>query len=231
MNPNVSFLLSLLVLLPLTIGLIRFKKIRNDYRPFFWLIVLAVLAELFSYISIKLFRNNAVVSNIYYLVECMLILYQFHRWKFHRKPNAWYLALAVICLLIWVTENLVFFQIAQFRPVFRISYSFLLVVLSINEINYLITHENRHLFKNARFLICLAFIIYFFYQILFEGSLHLVKNPDISNKIILLSIGINALANIIYAVAMWLIPENMFDFKKTMDALQKETNPGHAEPG
>jgi hypothetical protein len=229
MNPDISFLLSLLVVLPLAIGLIRLKKIKSDYRPFFWLIVLAVLTELFSFISIRLFRNNAVVSNVYYLLECMLILYQFYRWRFHAQPRKWYWVIPALFLLIWIIENLILFKIVLFSPVFRISYSFLLVVLSINEINYLITHENRHLFRNARFLICIAFIIYFLFQILFEGSLYIVTNPDVSNKIILLSIGINALANIFYAAAMWFLPENMFDFKKTMATLQTQTNPENAD--
>lgn len=223
MNNYLSFILSLLVLLPLTIGLIRYKRIKNDYRPFLVVIMLAVLAELFSYMTIKLFKNNAVVSNVYYLLECMLLLYQFYRWRFYTTPRSWYWVIPAVFLLIWIMENLVYLQITEFSPVFRISYSFLLVVLGINEINYLITHENRQLFRNARFLMCIGFIIYFLYQILFEGSLYVVTNRDISNKIILLSICVNALANIIYAAAMWFIPENMFDFKKTMAHIE-ETN-------
>lgn len=223
MNNYLSFLLSLLVLLPLTIGLIRYKRIKNEYRPFLLVIMLAVLSEVFSYITIKLYKNNAVVSNVYYLLECMLLLYQFYRWRFHTNPRPWYWVIPAVYLVVWITENLVFMKITGFSPVFRIGYSFLLVVLSINEINYLITHENRQLFRNARFLICIGFIIYFLYQILFEGSLYVVTNRDISNKIILLSIGVNALANIIYAAAMWFIPENMFDFKKTMASIE-ETN-------
>jgi hypothetical protein len=221
MNNYLSFLLSLLVLLPLTIGLIRYKRIKNEYRPFLVVIMLAVLAEVFSYITIKLFKNNAVVSNVYYLLECMLLLYQFYRWRFHTKPRSWYWVIPAMFLILWIMENIVYMKITEFSPVFRISYSFLLVVLSINEINYLITHENRHLFRNARFLICIGFIIYFLYQILFEGSLYVVTNRDTSNKIILLSICVNALANIIYAAAMWFIPENMFDFKKTMASIEE----------
>jgi hypothetical protein len=122
-------------------------------------------------------------------------------------------------------ENIAFMGIARFGHVFRISYAFLLVMLSINEINYLITHENRQLFRNARFLICMGFIIFFLYQVLFEGSLYIAEtdgNTAISNKIISLAIYVNVLVNIIYAVAMLFIPEQMSDFDRTMEKYRKQ---------
>lgn len=225
MNNFVSFLFSQSVLLPLIIGLIRFRKIQSSYRPFVILIMAAALTELLSFLSIRLFRTNAIVSNVYCLAECLLILYQFYRWRFHARPRKWYWTIPALCVLIWLTENLVFFKILEFGPVFRVSYAFLAVMLSINEINYLITHENRQLFKNARFLICIGFIVYFLYQILFEGALLLADSETdtaISNKIISLSVYVNVLVNIVYAAAMWMIPENMFDFDHTMKNIQKQ---------
>jgi hypothetical protein len=225
MNNFVSFLFSQSVLLPLLIGLIRLRRSESRYRPFLVLIMVAALTELLSFISIRLFRTNAIISNVYYLVECMLIIYQFYRWRFYAKPRTWYWAVPALCLLIWVVENLVFIKILEFSPVFRISYSFLVVMLSINEINYLITHENKQLFRNARFLICMGFIIYFLYQILFEGALFLSQTEgktEISNKIIFLSAYVNVLSNVIYAAAIWFIPENKFDFDRTLRKLQRQ---------
>lgn len=224
MNNFVSFLFSQSILLPLIIGLIRIRKIQSSYHPFLALILLGALTELFSFITIRLFDSNAIVSNIYSLLECMLILYQFYRWRFYTMPRKWYWIIPAICLLIWFTENIVFMYITQFRPVFRISYAFLVVMVSINEINYLITHENRQLFKNARFLICMGFIIFFIYQILFEGTYYIAKtggDPVISNKIFSLQVYINVFVNMIYAVAMLLIPEKMFDFERTMEKFKK----------
>lgn len=225
MNNFASFLLSQSILLPLLIALARIRKIQSNYYPFVALIALAALTELLSFIAIRLFETNAVVSNIYCLLECLLILYQFYRWRFYTQPRRWYWIIPTFCVLVWVTENLVFMNITSFGPVFRISYAFLVVMLSINEINYLITHENRQLFRNARFIICIGFIIFFLYQILFEGSLYIAQadnSPMISNKIISLSAYINVLVNIIYAVAMLLIPEKMFDFKRTMENIEKQ---------
>lgn len=225
MNIFVSFLFAQSILLPVIIGLIRIRKIQRSYYPFVALIMLGALSELFSFLSIRYYQSNAVVSNTWCLVECLLILYQFYRWRFYAKPRAWYWMVPAVCVLIWITENIVFMQITRFGHVFRISYAFLLVMLSINEINYLITHENRQLFKNARFLICIGFIIYFLYQILFEGSfyrLEINKNEVVSNKIISLLVYINVLTNAIFAVAMLFIPVKMSDFDRTMEKYRKQ---------
>lgn len=223
MNNFVNFLFSQSILLPLFIGLVRFRKIQSNYHPFVALILLGTLSELASFISIRLYNTNAVVSNIYSLVECMLILYLFYSWRLYAKPRKWYWVIPAVMLLIWITENLVYMYITRFGPVFRVSYAFVIVMLSINEINYLITHENRQLVKNARFLICIGFIIFFLYQILFEGALYIsASKPEIYRQIFSLQVYVNVFVNLIYAAAMLLIPVKMFDFDRTMENFKKE---------
>lgn len=225
MNNFESFLVSQLLLLPLIIGLIRIRKIQSSYYPFLALLILGEINEIVSFLCIRYYETNVVPFNIYSLLECLLILYQFYRWRFYAKPRSWYWAVPVVITLAWITEYLVFMQITHFSFVFRVSYAFMIVMLSINEINYLITHENRQLFKNARFLICLGFIIYFLYQILFEGAYLIIandRNEVVSNKIISLQVYVNALANIIFAVAMWFVPEKMFGFERTMENFRKQ---------
>jgi hypothetical protein len=220
-----SFLVSQLILLPLIIGLIRIRKIHSSYYPFLALIILGEINEIASFLSIRYFQTNAVPFNIYSLLECLLILYQFYRWRFYAKPRAWYWAVPALFALAWIIEYLVFMQITRFSFVFRVSYAFVVAMLSINEINYLITHENRQLFKNARFLICMGFIIYFLYQILFEGAYLIIardKNEVVSNQIIRLQVYVNALANLIFAFAMWFVPEKIVGFDRAMENYRKQ---------
>ena len=217
-----TFLLSLSILLPFVIGLIRFRKIHTSYHPFIALIVVGLLAELVSRYSIKRFQNNAVVTNVFFLIECMLILYQFYRWRFYSKPRKWYWIVPVLFVLGWIAEFFVFHNITEFSPIFHVSYSFLVVMLSINEINYLITHENRQLFRNARFLICLGFIIFFIYQILLEWSYTATENKSIGEILTTYQSYINLLTNIIYAIAMLYIPAKKFDFERTMESLRDQ---------
>src|SRR5688500_13037200 len=113
-----TFLLSLSILLPFIIGLIRFRKIHTSYRPFLALIALGVLTELLSRWSIRKFQSNAVVTNVYFLLECMLILYQFYAWRFYSNPRRWYWIVPVLFLVGWVIENIMFDKIHDFSPFF-----------------------------------------------------------------------------------------------------------------
>jgi hypothetical protein len=213
-----SFLFSLSVLIPFGLGLVRLSVIRRQYRPFILLLGAAVLSEILSRVCIKLFKTNAVVINLYSLIECLIILYLFYNWRQQKNSRKWILVGGVICVSIWFVENLLFWEIETFSPVFRSVYAFFIVILSINEINYLIIHESRHLLKNARFLICIGFLVYFLYQILLEGALYVTQTEDaktFSNRIIWLSIYINILVNIIYAIAIWFIPTKIsLNFKQ-----------------
>lgn len=218
-NLDNSFLLSLVVLFPFISGLVRLKNIRQMYLPFIALIAVAIVTEVASFITIKQYENNSPVINIYSLAEYGLIIYQFYCWRYHSRTKKWYPVLGVLCGLIWIIENLVIGHITYVGPIFRVSSAFVLVILSINEINYLIIHENRNLLKNARFLICIGFLIYFLYQILLEGSIYISQQEKNATaaKIIELSMYINAMVNIIYGVAMWFIPKRtLFNFKNAI---------------
>jgi hypothetical protein len=80
----------------------------------------------------------------------------------------------------------------------------------VNKINYMITHDNRNLFRNPRFLICIAFIIYFIYMIVYRWAYQVSvlssSETQITDIIIFLMAYINALTNGIFAIAFLLIP-------------------------
>jgi len=214
------FVLSLSILLPFLSWLFCRKNMDPSYWPFIALIILGVVTELASRWSIRMFDTNAIVINIYSLLECLLIIAQFYCWRGNKQLRRRYLAVAVITGLIWCTENIVRgYLIVQ--PVFRISYAFAIVILSINEINYLITHASRQLLRNARFLICLGFLVFFLYQILLEGALF-ISTPQnhVSDIFKEMYAYINTLVNITYAIAIWFIPKRStftFPIKPTSD--------------
>jgi hypothetical protein len=72
----------------------------------------------------------------------------------------------------------------------------------------MITHDNRNLLRHPEFLICIGFIIFFIYKIIYEWAYQtsLYGATDITTTIILLFGYINALTNIIFAIAMVKIP-------------------------
>jgi hypothetical protein len=215
------FLLSLTVLFPFIVGLIRSRQISRLYRPFLFLIIAAVIADVTGRITIELIRSNYLVINIYSIIECLLIIAQFYYWRYHSRTKRWYPYFAVLCLGIWIWENLIFRNPNQdVGNIFRISEAFILIILSVNEINYLLINDNKNLLKSARFLICAGFLIYFIYQILLEGAIYIStkQQSGITSKIIQVSSYINALVNIIYGIAMWYIPKRTsLRFKDTIE--------------
>jgi hypothetical protein len=142
------------------------------------------------------------------LLEWTLIAWQFHVWGFLKQNKRAFYGLLVFTTTFWIGENLFFHNITGIVPYFRFLYFFLIVLLSINKINFMITHDNRNLFRNPRFLLCIGFIIYFIYMIVFYWAFEvsLFGKTEISNIITFLMAYMNAFTNIIYAIAFLLIP-------------------------
>lgn len=185
------------------------RRIGKGYQPFFILIVLAVAAEIVDFYFIKVrHHSNAVPNNIYALLESILIVWQFHVWGLLRTRKSGVYILIAFLVLVWITEDLVFGHLWEFPPYFYFTYSFLTVLLSVNKINYMITHDNRNLLKRPDFLICIGLIIFFIYKIIYEWAyqVSLYDSTHITSTIIALFAYINALTNIIFAVAFLLIP-------------------------
>lgn len=209
MRPMIFFLLSQSILLPLITGLIRLRRIDKSYRPFFILLVIGILTELISFVIIqKLYKSNIVILNIYTLLEWILIAWQFHAWGFLKQRKKTFYLLLILTTLWWVAENCVLHALTEMTPYFHFLCNFLIVLLSVNEINFMITHQNRNLFRNPKFLICIGFIIYFLYMIVYYWAFEISRfgKPGISLSIMFFVAYVNAIANIIYAIAFLLIP-------------------------
>jgi hypothetical protein len=209
MKPFLIFLISQTILLPIIAGLIRLRRIGKSYQPFYILLWIGFLTEVISFILIKHYhRSNSIPINLYTLVEWTLIAWQFHVWGFLKQKVWVFYALLMAVALFWAIENLVFGKITDFSPYFCSSYAFGIVLLSIRTINFMITHD-RNLFRNTKFLICIGFIIYFLYMILYYWASAVSmygKSVASSTSIFYLMAYINALTNIIYAIAFLLIP-------------------------
>jgi len=204
------FLISQSILLPIITGLISLRRVGRVYQPFFTLLLIGFLTEVISFILIqgRQGRSNAISVNVYVLIEWTLIAWQFHVWGFLRQQKKLFYGLLVFSALLWVAENFIFGDIMNVVPYFRFYYFFLIVLLSVNKINYMITHDNRNLFRNPRFLICIAFIIYFIFMILYFWAYQVsrIGKTEITSAIIFLMAYVNALTNSIFAIAFLLIP-------------------------
>jgi hypothetical protein len=201
-------LLSYVIFIAAIIGLLRFKKIIPVYRPFFYFVWWSALNEVVSTITSNIWHNNAVNSNIYVLFEFLLIIWLFRNINQVVYPK-WFFPVTVISgVLFWILDNLAFHSIFTFNSLFRVFYSFIVVYLSIEEINSLLFYRGKSIIKNPKFMICFIFIIYFTYKAAFEvfffvdfrmSKVFYIKLYDIL-------VIVNLFSNILYGVVALCIP-------------------------
>jgi len=213
MNETLVLVSSFSLVFAAVIGWIRFKKINPAYYPFLLCLWIGLVNEIISFIVIRNGKSNALNSNIYVLVESVLITWQFKKWGiFERHKNIFYL-LILIFLLVWITENFIVSKINYFSSYFRIVYSSALTLLSINQLNALLIREKKNILNNSVFLICVGFVLYYTYKVLVEAFwLYGLNNSrDFRNNIYLILAYINLVANLIYAVAvLWMPTKHRF---------------------
>jgi len=209
-SSNLLFLLSTTVYFPVLAGLLRLHRIKKGgYQPFFFLMLLAGFFELVNpFVLLVLRVHNIVVVTVYMLFEWLLIAWQFREWGFLHNRKKLYSVLVILPCAVWLVERVVFWKLDYFMPYFQVLYCFLIVIFSVNTINFMITHDYRRLFRNPTFQICIAFIIYFVYTILFNWAYQTSLNgkTDTTTFIIMLHSYVNALTNIIFAIALLCIP-------------------------
>lgn len=208
----VSSLISLTILFPLIIGIIRFNKIDNSYYPFILLLLMAFTSEVISTICrMVLHAHTTATINLYVLIECIILFFQFHTWGFLKKNRPLFYAVLAVFVMIWITEKIIFNKLDDFSPFFVVSYSFAILLLSINQINYMIVQDNQQLYRNAKFLLCIGFIIFFLYAIVYDAAHFVSKGKDtnitVATRIINMFNYMNAFVNLIYGVAVLLIPK------------------------
>lgn len=156
--------------------------------------------------------SNALNSNIYVLVEGLLLLVIFYHWSFQtRQSRNWYIAGAVLFTIIWALDNLYLHSPNRFNSIYRIIYSLVIVFLAVNQMNREIYHERGAIFRNATFLICTVFVFYYCYRVIFEVfylyNFGLGRNFYLNLYTIL--IVINFISNLVYTLAVIWIPTKL----------------------
>ena len=214
MSDSLTFLFSLTILFPAIVGILRFRSSDASYQPFLIYIFISLLNELWVGLYLVDFPRDIKTLNwqLFNLFECLILLLQFYKWGTFRKHNRVFYVILFASLTGWLVENFLYSSIYVFNPVFLISYSFLLVLLSINTINYTFAQHNQHLSKNGLFIICVAMVIFFVYTIVVFTFLAMDTRYDkeLMKNIFKIRVYINALTNILYAIGIYLMPLNGF---------------------
>lgn len=207
MDRSVAFILSLSITIPIIVGSIRYGSLPASYRPLLCILIIGLLNELICYCFF--YTNNAIPNNIYLLAEFLVLSYQFRRWKNILRRKWVYHAIILGLTALWIIEDIVFRKIVVFSPWFQITYSFVLILMAVSQLNWLIVNERGNIIKNPIFIICFGMIIFYSYKVLTEVFYHYAPANLIKNNIFVMEAIVNVGYNLILAVAILCIPKKI----------------------
>lgn len=205
-----SFLLNIFlnysVLVAAVIAAIRFKTIDKDFRLFIWLIWFGLFNETLSLVLIYANGYNTINSNIYVLFECFIILSLFYSWQTISQAACY--VLLCLALIIWISDNLVWHPLSGNNSVFRVAYSFCIVICCIKELHNLVACQRAGLLKNPVFLICTAFLLYYTCKAFVEvfNAFHPGFSQTFNRELFTILYVADCISNILYAIALLCIP-------------------------
>ena len=177
-----------------------------DYYPFVFFIWLGLFNEILSLFLIYNYQSNAANSNLYVLLEYMILLLQFYKWN--NKGIKKYYWLAAIGMAVWITDNFIINTLSQNNSIFRVFYSFVILFFSIDQLNKLLVFEYGNLLKHPIFIACITFVFYYGFNVFVESfnMVHLGLNPAILRNLWIILYFVNGTANLLYAIAVLCIP-------------------------
>lgn len=216
---TLSLLLGTSIAVPSLLAMGRFSNIQKKYYPFvfcLWLgfVVEVMTASFFKHIPRNAWYTNHTIYNIYVLFEFPLYCWLFYKFAPGRINQLILFLLAGMGIVIWMVETFELRTIRQISGYYRIFYSFVLVLLSINHINRLLVNERKLVLYNAAFIICAGIIIYYSFKILVEVFYEYAPKEaatQIFDKIVPY---LNTFLNLIFALAVLCIPKRI-SFSKT----------------
>jgi hypothetical protein len=164
----VSTLLEFSIIISVIISFQKLSRIRKDYLPFVISLWCSLLGSVISEISIFLWRTNVVSSNFYFIIFCLLILWQFKRWGlFGDKPIVFYSGLGFF-IVVWAVDNFIVGTLFNFNPYARIINSMVIVLLSIQLLSSELAASTVSFWKSSIQLILVSYIVLFTVKIVTE---------------------------------------------------------------
>ncbi len=209
MNYNITVLLSYLIGIAAIISLIKIKTIHRANYPFVLFLWLGFINEILSTVFISFYRTNVINSNFYVLFSTIILLYQFRCWNIFSNKKYFFLFLVMSSTLFWIYENFIFSSVFTFNSYSRVTFSLLIVLMSINTIGSLILKKGQKLVRNHIFLTCISLI--FFYTTSAMVEIFWINGLN-SSKIFRIQLHriivyVNLVTNIFYVIVILWMPK------------------------
>jgi hypothetical protein len=199
------------VLIAVLLSFFILPKADKKFLPFILLLYAGLITEVINRYLDARGMNSQISTNIYALIEILLITWLFTSWNFFKDPKRgiW---LSFLFIGVYIADIFFLPKLHNYTPYFNIFSSLVLVIMSILTINKVILIENKRLVKNATFWICMAFIIHFTNLALVEifYIYGLRQGIYFADKIYDIFQVMNLITNLIYALAIIWIPRKQY---------------------
>lgn len=214
MNDRLIDVLSLSKFFPALMALVRYKKIHPSYHPFLYAVWIGFFNELVSTFMVYCgqrylgTQHTTVNNSIYILFEATLYAWQLRNWGTLKGRPLLFKCLIAGFIIFWLVECIAFQRIFYNNSVFRIVYPVILVLMSLDSLNRVLTQERSSLLKNPIFLITVTFIIFFTYKTMVNifGIYGLTQSLDFRVVIASIFMWLNGLTNVIFTFAIIWMP-------------------------
>lgn len=189
------------VLIPIGASIWKRHEIWRKFSLLILFLITGGITDFISYQSMKLYGSNTIISNIYQIVEFVILIWMFNRWPTKRKSR-FHSMIILIGIIIWIIDFCIINSLKEYSPIFRVFGSMLIVFVCIDQINYTILNRENSIII-SRMLIKIGFVLYFFYKALVESFdlLHTDIQYTYSDRFWFIQNSLSILLNIFITIA------------------------------
>ncbi|HCL05237.1 MAG TPA: hypothetical protein DHW64_04400 [Chitinophagaceae bacterium] len=185
----------------------RRKSIGQLFLPFAVFSCVAFLGEMTLRIVIASGQRSAVYANCYVLIEFPIFLWMYYTWS-SRKNALLFVGLFLVGLFVWIYDNFILNSITITTSIYRIYYSLVLILCSINQTNKILFSDHGSLWKNTIFMVSTVSIVYYSFRVFIESMF--LFQAEMSNEFMLdvfmIMKFVNFFAHLVYTLAVLCIP-------------------------
>lgn len=203
-----SVLSAFSITVPMLFIFVRWRRLKDKYLPFIILVLVGLSNELLSLNNAYTSHSNAINSNIFVLLEFLLISILFS--KLHSGlSKTFILTILLLGICIWITDNFIICSLSTNNSLFRMIASLLIVYLSIDKINQLIFFSRLSSLMNIDLWLALGFLLFHTYKTFVE-SFHIFPMPlgrNFYETLWFIMNIINVFSNLLFTFAILCLPK------------------------
>jgi len=192
----ISLIVGISSWVPAIAGIYSYKSINQKYKPFVYLLIIYAGFETTGQILIWLKKGqlNSAVMNLFVLIDFIFLYLLFNYWR-EKSNNFTDLVICISLIVIWIIDNILIHKIYYTNSSFRIIYSIILVIKSIDVINNQISKLNFQITKDPIFIATIFLLVQFAFKTFYETPF--AFSLQVSDKIYLYSFIIHLTINFI----------------------------------